>query len=137
MKTGEKIRGIRLLKGFSQENMAELLKISRNAHSEIERDITDLSESRLKQIAEVLKVSTQDIDNFEEKRSLFFENCSGIMGLYNTKNKVQNTDKDLQHRIEILELQLKNQQLAIEKEKAEKEKVMTEMELLKLQLKNR
>jgi transcriptional regulator with XRE-family HTH domain len=114
--------------------MADLLKISRNAYSEIERDITDISESRLKQIAEVLKVSTKDIDNFEEKRSLFFENCSGVMGLYNTKNKVQSPDKDLQHRIEILELQLKNQQLEIEKERAEK--ALLELEILKLRSSN-
>jgi transcriptional regulator with XRE-family HTH domain len=81
MNTGDKIRGIRQLKGLSQENIADLLKISRNAYSGIERNITDISESRLKQIADVLEVTPNDIHNFEDKRSLFFENCSGAIGV--------------------------------------------------------
>ena len=127
MNTGEKIRGIRLLKGLTQENLAESLNISRNAYSEIERGVSDLNESRLKQIADVLNVSPNDIHNFEDKKSIFFENCNGAVGVsHKTTQNINSNNKDLQHQIEILELQLKNQQLEIEKLQAEKDKAELE-----------
>lgn len=133
MTTGEKIRGIRLLKGFTQENLADALKISRNAYSEIERGISDINEARLKQIADALNVSSNDIHNFEDKKSIFFENCNGSVGINNIKHQVINSsNKDLQHQIEILELQLKNQQLEIEKLQAEKDKAEIEAKYWKM-----
>ena len=127
MATGGKIRGIRLLKGFTQENMAESLHISRNAYSEIERGVSDINESRLKQIADALNVSPNDIHNFEDKKTIFFEHCNGAVGISNTTTQnINSNTKDLQHQIEILELQLKNQQLEIAKLQAEKEKAELE-----------
>lgn len=49
MKVGEKIRSLRTIKGYSQENMAELLGISSVAYGDIERNKTDVSHSRLEQ----------------------------------------------------------------------------------------
>jgi len=46
MKIGEKIRQARLLKGYSQENMAELLQISTTAFGDIERSKTELTINR-------------------------------------------------------------------------------------------
>jgi transcriptional regulator with XRE-family HTH domain len=134
MNTGDKIRGIRTLKGFTQDTMADLLKISRNAYSEIERNITDVSESRIKQIADALGVSPNDIHNFEDKRNIFFENCNGAVGMNNVNTQTTIVEnKDLQHKIEILELQIKNQQLEIEKLKIEKDKAELEVFYLKSQ----
>lgn len=53
----EKIRLERLQRGLSQENMADLLKLSTTAYGDIERGKTDLTLSRLTQIAQVLGVS--------------------------------------------------------------------------------
>ena len=51
MKIGEKIRQARLLKGYSQENMAELLQISTTAFGDIERSKTELTINRAQKIA--------------------------------------------------------------------------------------
>jgi transcriptional regulator with XRE-family HTH domain len=53
----EKIRLERLQRGLSQENMADLLNLSTTAYGDIERGKTDLTLSRLSQIASVLEVS--------------------------------------------------------------------------------
>jgi len=59
MKTSieEKIRLHRLQRGLSQENMADLLNLSTTAYGDIERGKTDLTLSRLNQIAKVLELS--------------------------------------------------------------------------------
>lgn len=64
MKIGEKIRAIRLLKGLSQENMADLINIKVLAYGDIERGKTDIRFSRLEQISSVLEVSICDIIDF-------------------------------------------------------------------------
>lgn len=53
----ERIRLQRLQRGLSQENMADLLSLSTTAYGDIERGKTDLTLSRLSQIAAVLDVS--------------------------------------------------------------------------------
>lgn len=53
----EKIRLQRLQRGLSQENMADLLNLSTTAYGDIERGKTDLTLSRLTQIAQVLDVA--------------------------------------------------------------------------------
>jgi transcriptional regulator with XRE-family HTH domain len=64
MDTGNKIKYFRLLKGFSQEKMAELLGIAPKSYGNIERNITDVNLSRLQQIANVLEVSLPIIVRF-------------------------------------------------------------------------
>lgn len=56
MKLGEKIRVLRVNKGYSQEYMANRLEISQNAYSKIERHQTDLTIKRLRQIANVFEI---------------------------------------------------------------------------------
>ncbi|GAB2641913.1 hypothetical protein GCM10027035_39810 [Emticicia sediminis] len=65
MNTGEKIRQIRLLKGFSQENMADMLGISTTAYGDIERNKTELTISRATEIAKVLGVGIVDLIDIE------------------------------------------------------------------------
>ena len=58
MKTiAEKIRLLRLQHGLSQENLADSLGISTTSYGDIERGKTDLTLSRLHQIAEVFKIN--------------------------------------------------------------------------------
>lgn len=54
---GEKIRQIRQNNGFSQENMADMLGISTSAYGDIERNKTDLTVNRAKEIAKILNIS--------------------------------------------------------------------------------
>ena len=53
MKIGDKIRSLRILKGLSQENMADMLDLNVLAYGEIERSKTDIKMSRLEQIAKI------------------------------------------------------------------------------------
>ena len=58
---GEKIRLIRELRGFSQENVAAKLGIAQNTYSRIETNQTKLETGMLVKIAEVLEVQPMDI----------------------------------------------------------------------------
>jgi XRE family transcriptional regulator, regulator of sulfur utilization len=57
----EKIRLLRLQKGYSQENMAELLGVSTTAYGDIERGKTELTLNRIGQIASVFQTSVGDV----------------------------------------------------------------------------
>jgi transcriptional regulator with XRE-family HTH domain len=57
MKLHEKIRYLRLQRGYSQENMAEVLGLSTTAYGDLERGKTELTVSRLEQIAAALGTS--------------------------------------------------------------------------------
>ncbi|GAB3313792.1 hypothetical protein GCM10027299_01150 [Larkinella ripae] len=54
MTIGTQIRLLRQQKGYSQENMADMLGLSTTAYGDIERGKTDLTISRLQQIATAL-----------------------------------------------------------------------------------
>lgn len=49
------------MKGFSQENMADMLEISTTAYGDIERNKTELTITRATEIAKVLGVSIVDL----------------------------------------------------------------------------
>ena len=67
IKTGLKIKKLRELRNYTQEFMAEKLSMSQTGYSNIERDETDVSLSRLQQIAKVLEIKLQDLLGFDEK----------------------------------------------------------------------
>jgi len=69
---GTKIRKIREIKNYKQEQIAEILGISVTAYGNIERDETNVSHERLEQIAKVLDLSVQDILEFDEKQVFNF-----------------------------------------------------------------
>ncbi len=121
MKIGEKIRGIRDLKGLSQENMAAMLGMSVRGYGDIERGATDPPYSRLKDIAAKLGVSVADIENYGNTVSNFFDQCNGTnvnTGPNHKPNQTNNYDaREAKHLIEKLQLELKLSQA--EKQKAE------------------
>jgi transcriptional regulator with XRE-family HTH domain len=121
---GEKIRSIRTLKGFSQENMAQMLDISLPTYADIERGKKDVTINRLEQIAEKLGVTLNDVLAFSERVANFFDNCNNTSvsaGKVKLENGVQNNydNRELQHQIEKQALELRL--LKAEKEKAELE----------------
>ncbi|HET6244828.1 MAG: helix-turn-helix transcriptional regulator [Bacteroidetes bacterium] len=67
MALGTKIRYFRNLKGWSQDVMADKLDISLPAYSKIERDITDVSFSRLNQICKVLGITLIELLSYPSK----------------------------------------------------------------------
>ncbi len=67
---GRKIKRIRELRGLKQEVLASELGISQKMVSVIEQSET-IEEERLKQIADVLGVSTEAIKDFNEEMLIF------------------------------------------------------------------
>lgn len=65
MNIGEKIRQVRLQKGFSQENMADMLRISTTAYGDIERNKTELTIARATEIAGLLKINMLELMGVE------------------------------------------------------------------------
>lgn len=113
MKVGEKIRRLRTLKGYSQENMADLLGISSVAYGDIERNKTDVSHSRLEKIAEALDIDLIALLTYGEQLANIFSNSSnsGVIGSGN----VICDEKELRHKIEKALLENQNLTLRIEK----------------------
>jgi transcriptional regulator with XRE-family HTH domain len=61
----EKIRQVRLQKGLSQENMADMLGLSTTAYGDLERGRTELSISRLENISKLLEIPLPDLMGFD------------------------------------------------------------------------
>jgi transcriptional regulator with XRE-family HTH domain len=115
MKIGEKIRSLRTVKGFSQENMAELLGISSIAYGDIERNKTDVSHSRLEQIAKALGIDLINLLSHGEQLANIFSNCTHnhVVGSGN----IVYSEKELRHELEKANLLIAK--LTAEKEKSE------------------
>ena len=61
MNIGEKIRQARQQKGFSQENMADMLGISTTAYGDIERNRTELTIARATEVANLMQVNIMEL----------------------------------------------------------------------------
>ena len=93
---GIKIRSYRSLKGYSQENMAELLDISPTAYAKIERGETDVNFSRIEQIANALQVSTSELITLGERNFVY------INGDNSNNNSTVTTDSNIVIELERL-----------------------------------
>lgn len=69
---GQKIKKVRELRNYTQEYMAEKLGLSQNGYGKMEREDSDISVTRLTQIAEILEVNLLDLLTFDENK-LFFQ----------------------------------------------------------------
>jgi transcriptional regulator with XRE-family HTH domain len=61
IKIGVKIRQRRLLKGYSQENMAAALNISQKTYSNLENDKSNISVQTLKALAKELDIDVMEL----------------------------------------------------------------------------
>ncbi|MDO5356087.1 MAG: helix-turn-helix transcriptional regulator [Conchiformibius sp.] len=122
METYEKIRLIRELNQWSQEYMAEKLKMSPSGYAKIERGETRLNLARLEQIATVLGIDIWELMQ-KEKQGLVvqindggYHNGSGTITFYGTENteEIARLQLIIQHKDELLEQ--KNQEIKALKE---------------------
>lgn len=81
---GNKIRSLRLLRGFSQEYMASELDVTQTTYSRIETDKQKLTASMLERLALVLGVSVPDITSNEP---LIIQNNASN---YGAQGKIEN-----------------------------------------------
>lgn len=116
MKVGERIRQLRMLKGYKQEFMAEKLGITSVAYGDIERGKSDPSLRRLSDIASVLEVDMVDILNIGDRVSAFFNNKGTAVWV---NGHQYNEPKEIA-------MELEKKELLIEKLQAEKEKACME-----------
>lgn len=89
LQLGQKIKKIRELRSYTQEHMAEQLGMSQTGYGNIERDETDISLKRMKQICEILDIKLQELFGFDEKKMLVgtINNSTGQNGVvYNNEN---------------------------------------------------
>jgi len=115
MKINEKIRVIRELKGWSQEEMAEKLHMSAGAYSNIERGETNIQFSRLEQVSKILGMKISELTDLEDKNiQLVYENNG------NQSQVIFNmSDEKVQHKLEISQLKIEQQQQQISHLQAE------------------
>lgn len=69
---GMKIRKLRERRNFTQEYVAQKLKMTAAGYSKIERDVTDVTMGKLQIIANVLELEVRQILEFDENTILNF-----------------------------------------------------------------
>lgn len=112
IKTGNKIKKIREYKDYTQEYMAQRLGISITAYGKIERDETEMTLTRLDDIAKILEIDSRQILDFDEKNIFNIQN--GNNAAIGNNNAVYHNDKMIEHlRQEIQHLRQENTQLLV------------------------
>ena len=96
---GFKIKKLRELKNYTQEYMAERLSISQSTYARFEKDDSDITISKLNQIADVLEVRLDDLLNFNSQ--YVFNNYSktenGFSINHASKSEKDIYDKHIEH----------------------------------------
>ncbi len=107
MAVHEKIKLIRHLKGWSQEDVAEKLDMSVNGYGSIERGETNVSLARLEQIAELFGIELSELIALNEKNMLYMSGAYSTGRQQNQYNCVVNANEsNSQHSHELEKLQL-------------------------------
>lgn len=103
MAIGQKIKKVREFKNFTQEHLAEKLGMSVAGYGKIEREETDVSFSRLEQIAATFNMKPQDLLSFDEQLVLnIMHNQTGFEGGINFYK-----DSDIKRERELYERTIK------------------------------
>lgn len=108
----DKIRAFRTIKNFSQENLAQMLGISLTAYAKLERGETEMSFTRLEQIAKTMEVRVVDLLNFGENGFFYMNNNVNSNSVNNNPNLLFLTTASK----ETTELLIEVQKLRAEKE---------------------
>lgn len=77
MKVNDRIRRLRELKNWSQEDMAEQMQMSKNGYSKLERGESRLSLDRLEQVAAVFKMDVLELMTVNDKGLVYQVNENG------------------------------------------------------------
>lgn len=123
MQLTDKLRTLRELNEFSQEEMAAKLGMSTNGYAKIERGVRRLDIPKLEQIAEVFGMDLLALINFDAERAvnLISENKQSIIYQIN-KDSPQHTyfgTNELEHEIEKLNLTISHKDDLLEQKERE------------------
>ncbi|MEN9849270.1 MAG: hypothetical protein RL368_2010 [Pseudomonadota bacterium] len=111
----KRIKFLRNIKGWTQEDMAEKLKMSVIGYGNIERGDADIALSRLEEIAKLLGVELQELFNSQGKIVINLGDASITNGYYHGES----THQDITCVHKEFEHQLEKDQLIIEQLKKE------------------
>lgn len=111
------IRVIRQIKGWSQEEMAERISMSLNGYGCIERGETDISLSRLKQIAAVFNISVCELLEFDEE-NIYKQTKKQVSGHQNNYGDHTNSNEHHKKYTDVL-LKLEKQKVIAEQKEKE------------------
>lgn len=109
MQLNDKVRTLRELNDFSQEDMAAKLGMSTNGYAKIERGVRRLDIPKLEEIATVFGMELLELINFDAEKTMSMIQNSKQSIIYHQINKdsQQNTyfgTNELEHQIEKLNL---------------------------------
>ncbi|KAE9534669.1 transcriptional regulator [Ursidibacter arcticus] len=95
MSVNEKIRMVREMNQWSQEEMAEKMNMSTNGYAKIERGETKLNLHKLEQIAHIFNIDVLELMNTDGKGVFFLMNENGNNTNYcgNNENLTAEIDK--------------------------------------------
>jgi len=125
MKVHEKIKFMRQSKHWSQEEMADKLRMSVNGYANIERGETDVQLSRLEKIAEIFGVELFELFNFGEQNVVYlaYENnihfknhnqCKNLpSSAFSDEKDKTDEKKDLKHELDKTRLLLEQREQEI------------------------
>ncbi len=113
MTIGEKIAFFRKKKGFSQEQISELLEMTPNGYGKIERNETDVPYSRLELICKVLNVPPHKLLGFSEDQ-INVSNGNLNYGDHNCATLNNYSDQLLAQENAFLKEKIQSQQTEIE-----------------------
>ena len=122
MEIGEKIRYARLKKGYSQENMADFLGISTSAYGDIERNKTELTLSRAKNLSTILKMSMLELIEEEIHTPKVLDNSENGE-LEQLKNEVNTLRSEANYWREKFEQQILNETYRMLQGQYQREKI--------------
>ncbi len=130
MQVHEKLKLMRLFKGWSQEEMAEKLGYSLSGYTKVERGETELNLSKLQKFSAILGVDLQQLLGINEKNIFnLADNC-----YYNLpQGSIFLTETQCTHELEKLRLLLREQNKEIENLKQQIFQLQEINNLLRLQ----
>lgn len=122
---GRKIERVRRLRGMTQTELGDALKITKQAVSKMEQT-ENIDDERLNDIAEALGVTVEGLKQFKEETVLyntinFYENCGVTSASINAHSEIDTLNNfPIEKTIEIFEKLLQNERQRFEEVKKTK-----------------
>ena len=128
----QRLKTLRLSKGWSQEEMANQLNLSVTGYAKIERGETDTNLSRLEQIAQVLGVDLVELFGVSKETVFHLAGTNYTHRVDNSQNfLLMTSDTQLQHELEKSQLLLKERNREIQQLQMQIEQLQMVIGLIK------
>ena len=112
MNVTEKIKSLRMNKGYSQEFMASKIGVSQRAYSKIENEETKLDIDKLLKISDILEVEPSELLNGEFNQTNNFNNYKTITNAV-VNNYAKAQDEFNKELIQLLKVEIENLRLMV------------------------